>query len=487
VSALVAAFGRLRDANPSRLLVHVPAQGHSQSADDIWQDHLAFAARLRASGLRPGELVLFAVGNKGAALPLLLAARSLGLAVLAVDAGTTDVEIRDLCARFGVAVIASPAAASGHGSTRPDRLHGVELTACDATRTTYDDTALLKLTSGSTGVPKAIRATEGQLMTDSRQIVAGMGIGPNDTQVAVIPLSHAYGVSVILVPLILQGTPIVLRESFVPHRLADDARTYGATTFPGVPFMFEHFLTNPPDGGWPDSLSRLISAGARLQPETIRGFFERFGLKIHSFYGASESGGISYDADDEVGSNTVGRPLPGVSIAFRPDEHAPSGAGRVHVTSGGVSAGYVGDAQDGFCEGGYLTGDYGVFDARGRLRLVGRASSFINVAGKKVQPAEVEEVLRQMPGVLDVRVIAAADPQRGEQVAACIVRDAEHRDSVTAMAVRRHCSSRLAAFKIPRAIVLLEAMPLTPRGKLDRRALEEAVDAQINGTAEQLC
>ena len=93
---------------------------------------------------------------------------------------------------------------------------------------------------------------------------------------------------------------MVLRESFVPHQLPADAGCFDATTFPGVPFMFEYFIANPPETGWPRGLRRLISAGARLPVETVRGFFDRFGVKIHSFYGASESGGISYDDSDEV-------------------------------------------------------------------------------------------------------------------------------------------------------------------------------------------
>jgi long-chain acyl-CoA synthetase len=304
----------------------------------------------------------------------------------------------------------------------------------------------------------------------------------------VIPLSHAYGVSVVLVPLVLQGTAMVLRESFVPHQLADDVRAYGATTFPGVPYMFDYFLSNPPQEGWPRGLHRLISAGARLPPETVRAFADRFGVKIHSFYGASEAGGIAYDADDDVDdSGSVGPPLPGVAITFRPDEHAPPGSGRVHVTSASVASGYAGESADEFCDGGYLTGDYGLFDARGRLTLTGRVSSFINVAGRKVQPAEVEDVIRQMAGVRDVRVLAAPDPQRGEQVAACIVVDAAHRGTLTALVVRRFCSGRLAPHKIPRAVVLLDAMPLTARGKTDRRALDEAIRAIVEGKAQQLC
>ena len=488
MSALVDAFARLRQADPHRPLVHLPVQGRSLTADELWRTQLAYADAFRSTGLCPGQLLLVAVGNRPGTAPLLLAARTVGLTVIAIEAGMTVAEMRDLCGRFGVAAIVAPRGADlptdGSRMAIPEDL---DLVTRDPEGAAVEDAAVLKLTSGSTGVPKAIRTTESQLLVDSQQIVAGMGIGPDDTQVAVIPLSHAYGMSVVLVPLLVQGTAIVLRDTFVPHRLPDDARAFHATTFPGVPFMFEHFLAHPPEEGWPEGLRRLISAGAKLRPEIVSSFHGQFGLKIHSFYGASESGGICYDADEEIGKDSVGAPLPGVSVTFRHDEHAPREAARVHVASGAVASGYLGESADGFCDGGFLTGDYGLFDTRGRLTLTGRVSSFINVAGRKVQPAEVEEILRRMPGVRDVRVVAAADPRRGEHVAACLVVDREQRDRITTVSVRRYCSARLAAYKIPRTVVLLESMPLTARGKTDRRALDEAIQAQLSGNTEQLC
>lgn len=489
VSALVASFTRLLDAHPTRQLIHLPAQGQSLTVEDIWRARSEQLDALRACGLQAGQLLLVAVGNRPSAVSLFLAARALDLAVVAVDAGATATEVAELCERYGVAAVAAAVEhAAELGTLRATLGDQCALLTRDGERATYTGVALLKLTSGSTGLPKAARISDAQLIADSRQIAAGMQIGPDDTQIAVIPLSHAYGLSVILVPLIVQGTAMVLRESFVPHQLPADARTYRATTFPGVPFMFDYFLGNPPPDGWPDTLRTLISAGARLPGETVRDFHQRYGVKIHSFYGASEAGGISYDRSDDVTVlDTVGWPLPDVTITLRDDPEAPAGCGRVHVQALGVAGGYVGGGDgDEFTADGFLTGDFGRFDDAGRLVLTGRASSFINVAGKKVQPADVEETLRQMPGVLDVRVLGAADPQRGEQVAACIVAERGERRPTT-LAVRRFCSARLAPFKIPRVVVFLDAMPLTARGKVDRRALDDAVRATIAGFPEQLC
>jgi len=436
-------------------------------------------------------MIVIAAGNRPSFAALFLAVRELNAAALVVDGGTPVVEIQHLCARFGAAAaIVTIDHASSLGAlkaTLSDGLVVISPTIDVARRSTYEGIALLKLTSGSTGLPKAARATDAQLIADSQHIVAAMGIGPDDTQIAAIPLSHAYGTSVILVPMLLQGTPMVLRESFVPHQLPSDARRHDARVFAGVPFMFDYFLEHPPAEGWPSSLRTLISAGARLMPSTIQGFVARYGRRIHSFYGTTETGGITYDSADGLETlDTVGRPLPGVTITFRDDDGSRANHGRVHVRSDAVADGYVDESDSDFQDGGYLTGDYGNFDADGHLRLTGRASTFINVAGKKVQPSEVEDVLREMPGIRDVRVIAAADPHRGEQVVACIVSDKSGPDP-TILAVRRFCSARLASYKIPRLVLRFEVLPLTARGKLDRRAIDDAVRGAIAGFPEQLC
>jgi long-chain acyl-CoA synthetase len=490
VSELVASFSRLVDARPAHRLIHAPAAGYSLTVRDVWEARSAHADLLRSCGLATGDLVLMAAGNRASYVSLLLAARQLGMAVVGVDSGTPAPELLDLCARFGVsACIVGVDHASGLGELRATLPDGLVVVSPPSTFRTggYADVALLKLTSGSTGLPKAARNTDAQLITDTGQIVAAMGIGADDTQLASIPLSHAYGFSVVLMPALLQGSAIVLRESFVPHQLPSDAAAYGATVFAGVPFMFDYFLAHPPAEGWPASLRTLISAGARLPPETVRSFHDRFGVKIHSFYGTSESGGIAYDgADDLAALDTVGHPLPGVTITFQSDEGTLDGRGRVHVRSGGVASGYVGGTHEDFRDGGFLTGDFGHMDDAGRLRLTGRISSFINVAGKKIQPAEVEDVLREMPGVRDVRVIGGADARRGEQVAACIVAD-RTAAPISVLSVRKFCSSRLAPHKIPRVVLVLDALPVTVRGKIDRRALDDAVRAAIAGFPEQLC
>ena len=486
-SQIVDRFDRLRRDQPDRPLIHLPLSKRTLAASDIWELGRQLGRELAAAGIDRNRLVIYAAGNRPEIFAVWLACRSLGAALMPVDAGATTREIAALASRFGATHALMPAA------TRPDDLGPVRDCApglaCVALRDAVERPALhagaavLKLTSGSTGLPKATFTTEQQLLDDTDHITAAMGIRPRDCQMAAIPLTHAYGIGSLVVPLLVQGTAIVLREGFVPHQFAADAAAYGARIFPGVPFMFDHFKDHLTPGAWPRGLDTLISAGARLEPATARAFDASFGVRIHVFYGTSETGGIAFDDAGAFEEGSVGRPLPGVTVTLQPEEGAPADGGRVHVAGTAVSAGYAGEErhEDGFTRDGFLTGDFGRFSSSGTLLLTGRASSFINVAGRKVQPEEVEAALREMPCVADVRVVGAVDPSRGQQIVACIVLRGENPG---VLGVRQFCAARLAPHKIPRAIVTLDRIPLTARGKTDRARLLALVDAHLREAPE---
>jgi len=241
--------------------------------------------------------------------------------------------------------------------------------------------------------------------------------------------------------------------------------------------MFDRLVALVRDGAsWPATLETMISAGAPLERTTAQAFARHTGRRIHSLYGTSETAGIAYDADpDPEGEVTMGRPVPGVTVGFWPDDAAPPGGGRIHVTGPAVSSGYALGADDtAFVQGGFLTGDLGAMGADRRLRLMGRVSAFVNVAGRKVQPDEVEGVLRTHPLVADARVFGLPDQRRGEQLAACVVpRPAQ--PPLGVVALRAFCADRLAAYKIPRLLVLVPELPRDERGKVSRKVLEDLV------------
>jgi len=479
VKTIVDRFARIRRGDPQRPLIHLPTTNRTLRASDLDDRCRQYQDVLASLGVGAGDLVLSASGNRAGTFPLLLACWSIGAPVLPVDGGTPIAEVLELAERFHASAVVVPTSVADGSSARPLDRDLLVLSRDAFPQPSYRGAALLKLTSGSTGLPKAVIATEAQLVADTEQIVSAMGITAADVQLAVVPLSHTYGFGTLVMPLLLQGTPIVLRESFVPQELLADARRHGARAFHGVPFMYQHYLAYPPVGGWPPTLTLLVSAGARLERETLRGFHERFGLKIRSLYGTTETGGITFDGDDDLDEvSTVGRPMPGVTVDLQWAAGVPPGHGRLHVRGPAVCSRYVGDAAESgeLSEEGFLTGDYGRLLADGRLVLAGRVSTFINVAGRKVQPGEVERVLREIDGVTDARVLAAADVARGEQVAAVVAGP----PGLTLAAVRQHCTRRLAAYKIPRIVVVVDRLPTTSRGKTDYRALIALVRKQLD-------
>jgi long-chain acyl-CoA synthetase len=256
----------------------------------------------------------------------------------------------------------------------------------------------------------------------------------------------------------------------LPELLAEALSIEEPAIFPGVPYLFE--MLARPDG--PSFVRRglrtCLSAGAPLRCRTAAAFRERFGVPIRSFYGTSETGGITYDASLEGDGaardeGCVGTPLPGVEVMLEGEES------RVVVRGANVAAGYIGPVEEeaggGFGEGLFRTGDTGRFDGQGRLHLTGRISGLVNVSGRKVNPREIERTLVSVDGVGDAAVLSVSDESRGESLVACIVAE----NGVTREQVMAHLRASLAPYKIPRRLVFLAELPRNARGKLDVESL----------------
>jgi long-chain acyl-CoA synthetase len=470
-SEIVESFQRIVRDTPARPLIFLPASDTALTATDVLAAATAVCDQLDDAHINPRGLIVAALGNRPSYLATFLACRLRQQPLCPVDAGTTAAEIDAIATKLGACAVLTSNASAG---TTASLGMTIAKPAIDPGDSRHGPAVLLKLTSGSTGAPRATLTTEPVLTADSRILMSAMGVGADDTQMAAIPLSHAYGIGNLVVPLFTQGTALVLRDTFVPQRLPDDARRFRARVYPGVPFMFDHFVNNPPEGGWPGTLRNLLSAGAALDPNTAEQFRRRFGVKIHPFYGTSETGGITYDgSDNPAADGMVGTPLPGVSVELVAQDGAPDGGGRVLVRGPAVITSYA-DAVDAesFVDGGFLTGDLGVIDTAGQLTLSGRISSFVNVAGRKVQPDEVERVLRTLAGVTEARVLGVPDERRGEQLVAAMVMNGARPSVLT---LRQFCGAQLASYKIPRAFVFLDAIPLTERGKIDRVRLRDMV------------
>ena len=329
--------------------------------------------------------------------------------------------------------------------------------------------AVLRLTSGTTGRPRPVAVTVEQLLADSLNVTRTMGIRSQDAMVATIPLGHAYGFVHVFMSLLAQGTRPVLLEQPLPALLVEALSGPGPLVMAGTPYLFELILQAAGRRRF-KGLRLALSAGAPLPERLSRAFADRFGVPIRTFYGATECGGICYDRSRSgiVPDGCVGMPLDGVRLGVEPVAGAEDGSGRIVVHSEAVAAGYLPPEPNGAIRPGlFLTSDLGRLGKDGALRLEGRLDRMINVGGRKVNPSEVEAILRSVPQVRDAVVFGAPDRHRGEAVCACVVAAR----SVTRQALLAACADRLAPFKIPRHLELVDRLPVTARGKTDRRAL----------------
>ncbi|PYJ19549.1 MAG: hypothetical protein DME92_12115 [Verrucomicrobia bacterium] len=301
--------------------------------------------------------------------------------------------------------------------------------------------SLLKLTSGTTAAPRAIRFRSHQLLADCNQICDTMGISDADLNFGVIPISHSYGFSNLLTPLIARGVPMVVSRDRTPRAILSDLIRSNATVFPGMPVFYQAVCEMEQVPVLP-KLRLCISAGAPLPCAVAKKFRDKFNLRIHSFYGSSECGGICYDREttnEEEGF--VGRPMKGVGIELLDPNAAAS---QIQVRSAAVADG------SGF-------------------KIVGRISDVINVAGKKVNPAEVEAHLLRFTRVRQAVVFGrpASTGLRNEEVAACVVVSPH----VTEGDLLRFCRAALSAWQVPKRIFVVDAIPVNERGKISRRDL----------------
>jgi len=318
--------------------------------------------------------------------------------------------------------------------------------------------AHLKMTSGSTGEPQLIAFTEAQLAADADNIISTMGLSTTLPNLGVISLAHSYGFSNLVTPLLLHGIPLILCPTPLPEMVKNAAAGHESIALPAVPAMWRAW--NDANSIPPNAII-AISAGAPLPLELERAIFERSNLKIHNFCGSSECGGIAYDRSGEprTDSMLIGQPMDNVSLAIN-DE------GCLVVESEAVGEAYLQEPNDRLVAGRFVTSDLAELD-RGKLRIVGRASDVINIAGRKLSPETVENVIRTQPGIRDCVVfgLPAADEMRFEEIVAAVQPNPEFDLAVVKQGIGR----KLASWQVPRHWWIVDKIETSSRGKISRK------------------
>lgn len=454
-----------------------------------------FAEHLAGLGIGRGQRVAIVVAHPAeAALAFLGVSRAAAAAPL--NPGLTESELRTAMRDMDVAAVVVPHGDAGPARRAlPDGAQVIEAgfgadgryrAAAGSHRGTPaearpDDVALVLHSSGTTGRPKRVALRHRHLAASVRRIVATYALGPDDVSLAVMPLFHVHGLVAALLASLAGGGTTVFPRRFAPGSFRRLVRAHRVTWCTAVPTIHQLVLARDRDEGQVslvdplEGLRFIRSASAKLPPETQRALEARFGVPVLEAYGMTE-------AAHQIASNalppasrvagTVGRGT-GVDVAIMDEAGRllPAGAtGEVVLRGPSVIERYDGmpDVDEVSFQGGWFrTGDLGVLDRTGQLTLVGRIREMINRAGEKVSPLEVEEALAAHPAVAEAVCFALPDPDLGEEVAAAVVlRSPARRGELL-----RHCRERLAAFKVPKQLLVVEAIPRSAVGKVQRRAM----------------
>ncbi len=354
--------------------------------------------------------------------------------------------------------------------------------------------AALLYTSGTSGRPRAAMLSHRALLANIEQVAA---VEPpmmhgDDVVLGVLPLFHVYGLNAVLGGVLRHRARLVLVEQFDPQAVLDLIDDEACSVLPIAPPVFVHWL---PDEHLKERLGpvRLVLSGsAPLETQVIEEFTALTGIPVHQGYGLTEASPVvtSTLCSQTNQPGSVGAALPGIELRLVDETyHVVEGEdpGEIEVRGANLFSGYWPDASDGpDAEGWYGTGDVGFLDASGDLFLVDRVKELVIVSGFNVYPTEVEDVIREVEGVVDAAVIGAPDKETGETVVAYVVAKLGEHGARPYLeeAVRAHAVLRLARFKQPTRIEIVGELPLTVTGKVQKGRLRGIERRRLDGLIE---
>ncbi len=369
------------------------------------------------------------------------------------------------CDSHGTVTLSGPQPSARAGTERPDP----------------DDPALVLHTSGTTSRPKRVPLRHLNLAASAMNIRDTYALTSQDVSLCVMPLFHVHGIVASLLAALLSGGTVVVPLRFSANGFWPMANRYGVSWFTAVPSMHQALLARSANQApaVPDELRFIRSCSSPLAAEVMLAMEDRFGVPVLEAYGMTEAAHQMTSNPLPPGDRRPGSvgPGTGVDVAIMDDvgRLLPKGdRGEVVIRGRNVIDGYEDNPQanaDSFTDGWFRTGDEGTLDGHGYLTLTGRLKELINRSGEKISPWELDQVLMAHPAVAEAVCFAAPHPMHGEEPAAAVVLSGEatERDLV------RHCRDLVAAFKAPRKIHILDQIPKTATGKVQRRLVAQVV------------
>ena len=499
----------LAAAPGNRTALIVPEAGIRVSYEALRGQVAALADALAAAGIQRGDRVAMALPNglpvivsflaasvAGTAAPLnpsyrreefsfFLEDTSAKVLLLPPDGGSPDVGSHPgkdarLAAADKIPVLTVEMAADGTVSLSPPALSTSR--SVSASAPSPEDVALVLHTSGSTGRPKRVPLKHRNLAASVQNIADTYQLGPDDVSLTVMPLFHVHGLVASVLSTLFTGGTVVVPSRFHPLSFWRTVRDYRATWYSAVPTMHQLLLARVGKGNetpaGAESLRFIRSCSAPLPVEAAQRVEAVFGAPVLEAYGMTE-------ASHQMTSNPLppkprkfGAVGPGtgvrISIMDLEGGHLASGqTGEVVIQGPNVIEGYENNLEanrSSFVAGWFRTGDQGVLDADGYLRLVGRIKELINRGGEKIGPPEIDEVLLSHPLVSEAVCFGVPHKTLGEEVAAAVVL----REAASEADLLAYCRERLAEFKCPKKIHVVKEIPRTATGKVQRRAVAAA-------------
>ncbi|MFI6938318.1 long-chain fatty acid--CoA ligase [Streptomyces sp. NPDC050418] len=459
---------------------------------ELWRQSLAFAAELRERGVRAGDRVAVLLPNTADFPRAYYAVAALGATVVPVHALLLADEVAFVLRHSACRVIVS-GGPLGAVAEEAAAAVGIEVAEVRTDREPLpsavpaapEDLAAVLYTSGTTGKPKGAMLTHANLVLNAMVCAQDLlGLTPDDVVLGCLPLFHSYGQSCTMNATFRAGATLVLTPRFTGPGALELLVEEDITVFMGVPTMY-HALTETAaaDPRRPARLRLAVSGGAALPVAVLERFEKDYDTVVLEGYGLTETSPVATFNQLTTGRRpgTVGHPVWGVEAAVADAENNArtvllddGESGEVVIRGHNLFAGYLDDPEAtaaAVVDGWLRTGDIGVRDADGFLRIVDRKKDLIIRGGFNVYPREVEEVLARHPAIAQVSVIGLPDDARGEEICAAVVlrpgADADEAEIVD------WARERLGRHKYPRIVRLLTYLPLGPSGKVLKRELKE--------------
>jgi len=517
---------RLAREHPEREALIYPSRGFRMDYAGLERRSRELAKGLVALGIGPGERVCVWADNRPDWIPLQFALARIGAVLVTANTALVEAEIAYLLKQSRCsAVIAAPgiqgseyfralaqivargehaelrhvvtlepgehADAAGPGAIALHEVvaRGADVSDAEIARLTagtrVGDAANIQYTSGTTGFPKGVVLTHENLIENAWTVSQVIGVGEGDRLLLQVPLFHCFGCVVSVLGATTHAIPMIALERFDPLRSLEAIQAERATLAYGVPTMFGAMLNHPRFADFDTSSLRSgIMGGAMCPAPLMRRIIDEMGCGgMMAAYGLTEaSPAVTMSAADdpvEVRCGTVGRAIPGVEVKIADpetgEERAVGERGELWARGPNIMLGYFeneGATREAITPDGWLrTGDLATLGDDGLFRITGRIKELIIRGGENVYPAEVEDALREHPDVVDAAVFGVPSEELGEEVGAALIL-AEGK-SLDQEAVAAFLETRLAHFKRPRYVRVVDAFPLTSSGKVQRFRLAE--------------